>query len=240
MEACRNARQGMRDTMDLVMIHNEGPAGGDVPRSTLNPLIVLLAVSTWERLILDTANAIGFPVGDRDTWPGILGAEKSGASSRTKQVLEQATAGGTYPLPDSWTVTFYNGWTSGKRLGGPETVSASSDYESFAQYFDGYRTVRNGVAHRLVPERMADVGLSSDALSGGTINTSVARPILAAYLQLVDQSITALLDAVGGTPDEVGQHRLPERWFSDDATVAGSRRLTPGCLWGGVRVPRAA
>jgi hypothetical protein len=240
LQACRNARQGMRDTMDLVMIQNEGPTGGDVPRSTLNPLIVLLAVSTWERLILDTAMAIGFPVGDRDTWVGILGPDKSGADSRTRQILEQATAGGTHPLPDSWTVTFYDGWTSGKRLGGPETVSACTDYAVLARHFDDYRTVRYGVAHRVVPARMGDVDLSSDASSGLTINTSIARPILAAYLQLVDQSIAALLNAAGGTTDEVSQHRLPERWFSDEATVAGSRGQTPGCLWGGVRIPRAA
>ncbi|WP_190817751.1 hypothetical protein [Saccharopolyspora pogona] len=43
-ELCRDTKSGFTDALDLVLIHNERDARGPQPRSTLNPLTVLLAL----------------------------------------------------------------------------------------------------------------------------------------------------------------------------------------------------
>ncbi len=49
----RRSAANARDASDLILIHNEKKISGDQPRIVLDPLTVLLPVSTWERLIFD-------------------------------------------------------------------------------------------------------------------------------------------------------------------------------------------
>lgn len=52
-ELCRDTSFGFRDSVDLVLIHNEEDVRGIQPRAVLNDLTVLLAVAAWERFVVD-------------------------------------------------------------------------------------------------------------------------------------------------------------------------------------------
>jgi hypothetical protein len=244
-DACLRARGAMTDAMDLLLIHNERPVSGDQPRAVLNPLVVVLAVSAWERLVVELGAAVGLPFDERDS-PGRL---KSGKLAKpTIKVLRQATASAAAErrLPEALTVTFYDR-ADGRRLNRPSEIAAADAFDELAERFDHYVELRHGGAHRLVPQKMtlSVDGLRSDAASspdtgfvGLTINTSIARIVLAAYLQLVDQTIACVLESAGTGGEDAKACRLPAWWFSDDRESSGTRTSTPGCLWGGTRLPR--
>lgn len=239
--ACETAAGALRDAFDLVILHNQAPRGGDAPAGVLNPLVVMLAASAWERLVYELAAPAGISLRDRGT-VGQLGGKDA---QRTLQILGAASNGA---LPGALRVTVYER-ASGIRLGSPRKLDASNqaDLEAICEVFDEYRELRNGVAHRVVPQRMATGSMRTDAgrslreeqqhLAGLTINTSVARCVLAAYLQLIDQTIANVLGAqrIPTTP----RTRLPDEWFTDSVRRdAAQRPMEPGCLWGGMQVPR--
>jgi len=95
---------------------------------------------------------------------------------------------------------------------------------------------------------MADSTIRSDAaradgrkgeMQGLTINTSIARMVLAAYIQLADQAIVHVCRAQGIEADQLSHLRLPSYWFTDDRDAKNSHRTwQPGCLWGGMVLPR--
>src|ERR1700761_2570235 len=68
--ACETAAGALWDAIDLLLIHNEGPAGGEAPRGVLSPLIILLAVSAWERFVYELAELSGVNVKERETVGG--------------------------------------------------------------------------------------------------------------------------------------------------------------------------
>jgi len=147
-------------------------------------------------------------------------------------------------------VTVYDS-AQGKRLSRPRVLDASVDGGSeFYEQFDEYLELRNGVAHRVVPHKITDYASSRtdtgrnlppnlQHLAGHTINASVARSVLAAYIQLVDQTIAHVCSAQAIPPRRARRFRLPAEWFTDDVERVGQHRpLRPGCLWGGTRLPR--
>lgn len=84
---------------------------------------------------------------------------------------------------------------------------------------------------------MSDLGVRSDAASGRTINASVARATVAFFLQLVDQTISAVVAGPRGgelTATDRRHVALPTYWLSDEGGGAGARMVEPGSLWGGV------
>jgi hypothetical protein len=249
VRACLAARGALGDAIDLVLIHNERPVSGDQPRAVLNPLVVMLAVSTWERLVYEVGAAVKFPLGERETVGGLGRQDKQ---RRAAEILAQATAQCPAPfqLPYALTLTFFDS-ADGKRLGSPVELSAVEDYDSMSKRLDDFIELRNGVAHRVLPNKMAAPsyeGMGSDAgvghrsgkepWSGRTVNTSIARSVVATYVQLVDQAIACLLKSEGIEGREATPYRLPAWWFTDDYEQDGSRSTQPGCLWGGAQLPR--
>lgn len=249
LRACLGARGALGDAVDLVLIHNERPGGGDQPRAVLNPLVVMLAASTWERLVYEIGTAIGVPLQARDT-VGRLGRRDK--QTKAAQILGRATAKCPAPfqLPDALILTFFDS-AAGKRLSSPVELSAAQDYDAMSKRLDDLIELRNGVAHRVLPIKMAAPnyeGMGSDAgarhrsgaepWSGRTVNTSIARSVLATYVQMVDQTIACLLKSEGIEGRQSRRYRLPAWWFTDDQEQDGTRSAQPGCLWGGASLPR--
>jgi hypothetical protein len=52
-DLCDDTRNGLRNAVDLVLIHNEKDVRGKQPRAVLNDLTVVLAVAAWERFVVD-------------------------------------------------------------------------------------------------------------------------------------------------------------------------------------------
>jgi hypothetical protein len=240
--ACETAYGGLRDAVDLALIHNEGPVTGDAPRGVLNPLMLMLAVSAWERLVYELAAPAGVQLKPTATVGRFRHKE-------TAKIL-QAAAGGA--LPHSYRLTLYTS-AQGKRLGGKVPLENPADWSALAETFDEFVEIRNGIAHRVVPDKMAGRGTwRTDAgrhlgepqegqrdLRGLTINTSLARCALAGYIQLVDQTIAHVCAANEVPAARAAKLRLPHVWFDDDGSSPDKwRSFEPGCLWGGTRLPR--
>jgi hypothetical protein len=237
--ACDTAAGALWDAVDLLFIHNEGPTGAEAPRGVLSPLVVLLAVSAWERFIYEVAEPAGITLKEKET----VGGFHSGQLAKTLEVLRAASKN---TLPNAFSVTVYD--AMGKFLRERDHLEVGKDSGAFFDEFDSYVDLRNGVAHRVVPQRMAEHALRSDSvrangesgeMQGLTINTSIARMVLAAYVQLVDQAIVHVCRAQEIEDDRVSQLRLPSYWFTDDRDARNAHRnWKPGCLWGGLVLPR--
>lgn len=251
VRACLAARGAVTDAVDLVLIHNERPGGGDQPRAVLNPLVVMLAVSTWERLLYQVGQAVGHSLHPTKT-VGRLGRRDRTTTAATILAKATAQAPAALQLPGALVLTFFDS-AAGKRLSSPVELSAAADYDAMSKRLDDFIELRNGVAHRVLPVKMEDdsyEGLRSDAgpdhrsgdrdkrWLGQTVNTSIARSVLATYVQLVDQAIACLLRSQGIEEHEAGPYRLPAWWFTDDREQDGVRAAEPGCLWGGAQLPR--
>ena len=237
--ACDTATGALWDAVDLLLIHNEGPAGAEAPRGVLSPVVVLLAVSAWERFVYELANATGVEVKAKETVGGFSGKQLD----KTLEILQAASE---TTLPGAFTVTVYDA-PFGKSLKERQQLrAAGEDRHKFYAELNSYIELRNGVAHRVVPLRMDEQSFRSDAgrdksqrWRGHTVNTSIARMVIAAYLQLIDQAIVHVCRAQGLGYAEVSQRRLPSYWFTDDRSATDSfRTWRPGCLWGGVSLPR--
>lgn len=235
--ACETVAGALWDAIDLLLIHNEGPTGGEAPRGVLNPLVVLLAVSAWERFVYELAQATGISLGERETVGGF-------DCKQLKKTLEILRAASNGTLPNGFNVTVYDHTYSILRK--RDQLEIGKDKQAFLEEFNSYVELRNGVAHRVVPQRMTAEDLRSDAATvvegnwqGLTINTSVARMIMAAYIQLVDQAIVHVCEAQGIGPENLSRLRLPGFWFTDDHVATNSHRTwQPGCLWEGTVLPR--
>jgi hypothetical protein len=241
--ACETAYGGLRDAVDLALIHNEGPVSGDAPRGVLNPLIILLAVSTWERLVYELAAPAGVQAKPRDP----LGRF---SQPKTIKILQAAAGAG---LPHAYRLALYTS-AQGKRLSGRRILANPASWGVLEEEFDKYVEIRHGIAHRAVPDKIADhTSWRTDAgrdlsepeegqqdLRGLTINTSVARCALAAYIQLIDQTIAHVCAVNEVPPARAAKLRLPQVWFDDDGSSSDQwRSFESGCLWGGTRLPRA-
>jgi hypothetical protein len=235
--ACETAAGALWDAVDLLLIHNEGPTGAEAPRGVLSPLTVMLAVSSWERFVYELAEPSGVILKQRET----VGRFHS---AKTLKIL---CAASNNTLPNAFSVTVYDA-PRGRFLRKRDHLRASDDTQAFFTEFEHYVYLRNGVAHRVVPQQIEDTDLRSDAshadggdgeMAGLTINTSIARMVLAAYVQLVDQAIVHVCRAQGIENDQLLQLRLPSYWFTDDRDSKNSHRTwQPGCLWGGTVLPR--
>lgn len=77
-----------------------------------------------------------------------------------------------------------------------------------------------------------------DPRQGLTINTSIARTVLATCIQMIDQTIAHLLAQHGYSYAQASKYRLPAWWFHDDGNAGfTSRAAEPGDLWGGAQLP---
>ena len=209
----------------------------EAPRGVLSPLVVLLAVSAWERFLYELAQATGTTIGERETVGGFHPAQ-------LKNTLRILRAASNSTLPNGFSVTVYDHQYG--ILQQRDRLEIGKDRNAFLKEFNSYVELRNGVAHRVVPQRMAGQDLRSDAATevsgdwaGLTINTGIARMIMAAYIQLVDQAIIHVCQAQGIGPEKLSRLRLPSYWFADDHVATNSHRIwQPGCLWGGTVLPR--
>lgn len=66
-DALKVGRGAFGDVIDLLHLHSKRGSGGDDPTAVLNPLMVLLAVSSWELLIHSLADFSSVKVGERET-----------------------------------------------------------------------------------------------------------------------------------------------------------------------------
>lgn len=244
-DALRVGRLAFTDVFDLLHIQAERPNGrGNHTRATLNPLILMLAVSAWERQ-WKSLLAYHLETEPANSPPRLMEYSKRGhVVGKTAPILNELTDG---TLPRGFQVNDYR-HVVGKRLQTPETLSgadfdpngvqSSPRYFALAHRLNRHIELRNGVAHRVVGEKMEAVFTHSDAASGNTINTSVARGTAAFILQLVDQTVEALLQTpppgVHLTSEDREAIRLPRHWLSDQGGGRGARRFEKNELWGGV------
>lgn len=227
-----SARVRFAQAVDLVLIHNERDVRGNQPRTVLNPLIVLFAVSAWERLIAEL-HFLGGGVGcgkDKDRTPPGL--------SRPTQAFEVLTGLTAGALPRSFQVTMFDSYR-GVRPQSKRTQHGDTDDE-LTNAITGWIETRNAVAHAAMPQ-LADSehAWRSDAEGGGpldlaaglTVQAGGARVCLSLFIQLVDQIAPAVEQAAGIS--DATQTRLPDWWFGA-AGPSGVRGVDePGALWGG-------
>lgn len=220
-----DARAGLRNAIDLILIHNEHDVRGNQPRAALNPLILLLSVAAWERLIADVcflaANSFE-GLGTGESSAGRAWFLKGGAA----EALTALTGG---RLPDEFEVRVFDGWV-GKFPNRPRVKTGLE----VGEYVNDAIRHRNGVAHRSLPGAYSDALWTSDAITH-TVQAGWARGVAATFVQLVDQSIVAIGREAGFS----GVPRLPREWFAQDArTLRGIE--APGSLWGGHSLVRTS
>jgi hypothetical protein len=214
-QICGHARSGLRDVIDLMLIHNEQSVRGDQPRSTLNRLIAFLSVAAWERFIADLGGMSQAPISGPHPAPGTTNSRRGGAylsaqktgSGNAVDVLD-GTSTGSLPghlrlrLPESG---------SGKRLTfGQPLTGMHPDLVDSVNWWIG---LRNGVAHRSVAKMPTWLYVSdATASQGKTVNTTTARFAFALFAQLMDRSMQGVAEAAGMTrPAELG---LPADWLT--------------------------
>lgn len=221
-----DARRGLSDALDLIIIHNEKAVRGNQPRATLNGLTILLAVAAWERFIAD-CRALQLceccsadhpctfvPGNQRSSGGGAYLRTKDGRVSAAAATLSGLTDG---RLPGAFRVVSFNGW-SGVRPTVPVEVTGM---DLAAPVFDaiGYR---NGVAHRSLSQQPS----ISDAEKSVTIQAGHSRAVVALMLQIISQATQGIVEAA----DFSGSYAFPSAWFEPDPhTLRGVS--SPGPLW---------
>lgn len=216
-EIVADAKKGLSNAIDLILIHNEHNVRGNQPRSTLNPLILMLAVAAWERFIADTcllANDAFEGAGLGQSPPGRAFFSSRGAINVLGALTSQR-------LPNGFTVKVFDSWV-GKYPTNARTVHGLE----VAEYVNDAIKHRNGVAHRSLPHAYSDARFSSDARSH-TVQAGWARGAAATIVQILDQSIVAISREAGFAK----VHRLPRAWFIPQARILRGVK-TPGALWG--------
>lgn len=241
-------REGLADVFDLLHLHSEVPVRGNQPRAVLNPLMVLLAHSTWERLMKAIWSAENTRRGESpartaptDAYRLIRTSKDGITASRGALLLDDLTSG---VLPQGYRIQDFTR-SSGRRLQSPELLSGvdysstagepSPRYDRLGRRLGGYIRLRNDVAHRTTGESTDVAGVRSDSLDGASVNTSVARTVVAFYVQLIDQTITELLAspfAAGLSNLDRERIALPDHWLSDEGGGTASRRFEAKQLWG--------
>jgi hypothetical protein len=236
-KAYGSARARLAQAVDLVLIHNERDVRGNQPRTVLNPLIVLFAVSAWERLIAELY-FLGGGVGggkNKDRTPSGL--------SRPTQAFEVLVALTLGTLPSGFQVIMFDSYR-GVRPQGRRMQHGDTDGE-LTKSITGWIETRNAVAHAAMPQLAeSEHAWRSDAEGGGpldlaaglTVQAGGARVCLSLFVQLIDQIAPAVEQAA--SLRETTQTRLPGWWF--DATgPSGVRGVDePGALWGGHELGR--
>jgi hypothetical protein len=225
-EICDDARSGLSDAIDLILVHNEKEVRGDQPRSTLNPLIVLLAVASWERYVGDLrALSVGTYEGtgvakNQNGGAYLLDGTRGEGPGPAARLHHDLTAG---RLPSAWNVLTFTSW-SGRYAQAPVAVTG----QEVGEQVDRSIRLRNQIAHRMLPSDVQgdeDPWYKSDAESN-TVQAGLARGVTAILVQVVSQSMTVIADVAGYGKD----FRLPEEWFEPTP-----RRLrgvnAPGSLW---------
>ncbi|MFR9753926.1 hypothetical protein ACL02S_23205 [Nocardia sp. 004] len=207
-----DTRKGFSEVIDLILIHNERRVSRNQPRTTLNPLIIMLSVAVWERFVADISalarsdDPMLVRPGDADSG-GFNKISKNSQGGRSTAVgTLKAASGGT--LPDSWRILVATDCPGVfLRFG----YTAEGLDPLLTELVDWLIDVRHGVAHRALPQLLKWVE-HSDAAGGQTINTTIARSGFALFLQLADQSIRSLAEAAEfDNPDQLW---LPEDWLT--------------------------
>ena len=231
-EVCRYTREAFQDAIDLVLIHNETQVRGDQPRTSLNPLIVLLAVAGWERFILEV-RAAALHTASAQWIVGTARPRPRGGQARYSNAVTEVLAplsGGA--LPQSWQVRVFTRWKGASPQSARLCSGADPELE---QHVNEWINLRNRVAHRCLPQDGAPFW-SSDA-DAHTIQAGEARIALAELVQLVDQAIVAISSAAGF---DRARLRLPAGWFTSTPPARFRGYTRPGALWGGHPLQRPA
>jgi len=215
-DICEDTRRGFTCIIDLLLIHNEKRVSGLQPRATLNQLIAMQSVSTWERLVSDVGGLARREQRDgRPALPGVvdsrgfsrLSNDTNGGSSTAVSTLSAASG---RMIPDCWQIRIpTNG--RGKELSFGRTTTGLDP--QLAELVDWWVDVRNGVAHRSMPQLAKWIWVTDAyAKDGHTINTTSARAAFTLFLQLSDQAIRALVEAAEfSNPNQL---LLPEDWLA--------------------------
>ncbi|PWU50783.1 hypothetical protein DLJ47_23310 [Micromonospora sp. S4605] len=231
IEICADAKAGFEDALDLVLIHNERDVRGNQPRRKLNPLTVLLAVAAWERFVVDVGAL------SRGQWSEPGRHKKENRDAYLDAALKVLGPASGEALPGAWRIRAFSRWR-GKCPEGAVTLDCS-DPEQMAELqrdVHAWINLRNKVAHRCMAQDLISGPYYRSDAETHTIQAGEARAALAEMLQLVDQSILAIVAASGfPKPD---RFRLPAAWFQEEPP-AGLRGVEePGALWGGYSLLR--
>ena len=240
------ARIDFSKAIDLVLVHNEREVKGAQPRASLNPHIVLTAVSSWERLVHDTNQSLTVP-------RNAVKPHRSQASSRKSSPAKLATLPGLSSLDivSNWRGNFAFGWT-GKHPVRWEFLSGTQAGQkgglTISQHVDQWISVRHGVAHQALPQKahQAQNGIAANKAVHGkgraviwtsssgvdTIQSGAARACLVEMLQVADCTLRTVAESIGLRPSELG---LPGGWFESELPThlaRGYKGGEPRQLWG--------
>jgi hypothetical protein len=224
-QVCADARAGLSNALDLILVHNERSVRGPQPRASLNPLTLLLAMAAWERFVTDLALISR----GQFTNVGETSAERGGAylamhGGAAAKVLDAASGG---RVAARLNIRSFDGWRGAAPTSPQDRIGAA-----IFQDIDAAIGVRNAIAHRTLPRDALNPYWRGDAKSH-TVQAGWARGIAAVVFQLVDQAMGHI--SVSASFDTI--YRLPHQWF--DAEPARLRGVDePGPLWGGWSPPR--
>ncbi|MEO9328717.1 MULTISPECIES: hypothetical protein [Gordonia] len=234
-QACRSARSRLVEAIDLIIIHNEKHVRGNQPRTVLNPMTVLLAVSAWERLLTDLEGLQS----DTD-WPGPeLYQSKTRGISWPDKAFPLITSVTNDLLPSEFDVVLFTGYT-GKVP--DEAIRSHGRSDELTSQLSAWIATRNGVAHHCLPQQAVkheSVWRSdADGSNGLTIQAGAARACAALMVQLVDQVIRAVALTSGFSLRT--SELLPSEWFASESPAKLRGVENPGSLWGGTALARPA
>ena len=226
----KDAKRGLRDALDLILIHNEHEVRGKQPRSTLNPLTLLLSIAAWERFISDCGSLLESLTRENSNskikyfaGPGLrstpqgsayLAHDRKTTVPRSVDTLRNLTDG---RLPGGFRIRGFMSWT-GKYPTNPVVYRGLEVAEPLGEAI----RYRNGVAHRALPQLPA----ISDAENSTTIQAGYARAVFALTMQLINQSSIIISETNGFR----SIHRLDSEWFHGHPSLLRGYE-NPGTLW---------
>lgn len=257
IEVAAAAEANFQRSIDLVLIHNDGPAvKGVQPKASLNPLIVVTAVAAWERLVNDTYHALTtadnwFKVGEEQSEFWRAYSEKMGHLDNIEGLKDLEDHG---RIVDNWKGTFAHdqwGGISPSRWGRLKGNTLGAKYGlTIGQHLDQWILLRHAIAHNAMPQlekRISakkwdtSVNPKSDPFRNSegekiclwgpsTVQAAPARACLLALLQVADSTLKTLADRTGAVRDEVA---LPNGWFQPELPKSLARgHQGSRVLWG--------
>jgi hypothetical protein len=229
---CSQARENLTLVIDMILIHNERPVRGDVPRTSLNKAIVVFSAAAWERLVADLRSlSVRKPDPRQHTMVKSAGAylSRGEGSGRTLAILAGVSGG---RLPGDWLIRLPTSGSGRTLHFAPAQPGAAAD---LAESADFWIKARNNIAHRQAPDALIWAYGSGDSRTPDrrTFNTTLARISMTTFLQLIDQTIRVIADA--GQMTEPEQLWLPPHWL-DGKLRPGERGVydeDPLRLWDG-------
>lgn len=231
------AQKGFMDCRKIIDIHNR-----DTANAVLNPYIVLAAVATWERYIVNLLGAAERNDWDIRThdefsspapWPGCRKDEKQAAKHDGQHNIDHRLIAAkvlTEPITTAWCAwvsTDYRGaYPRVWRWGSFAPKAEAEERAHLRQGLLGAKSARDAVAHRIYHQKASEAESTSDIskwhftwssdtyLKTGTptIQNGYARGVVALLMQLMECTNHAIGQRQGFDLDSI---RLDHTWFED-------------------------